>query len=116
MGRPFKAIEPLISSVVSEVPIDEAGDAAFYYEPSQEGLRMEIVARSNLKSGEQMPYHYGHCSSRFFMINYGFCLPNNQADAIAIRVAVKGEEKLVLLHRGGPQDKYLGLIAECLES
>lgn len=52
MGRPFHAIEHQLSSVVSEVPIDQAGDAAFYFEPNEEGLRMEIVARSDLKAGE----------------------------------------------------------------
>ena len=101
--------------MVSEIDIDEAGDAAFYFEPKEENLRMEIVARTPLKRGEQMPYHYGHCSSRFFFVNYGFCLPNNQADAITLRVHLRGEEKIVLLHRNCSQDKYLALIAEILK-
>jgi len=98
--------------VVSEVKIDEADDAAFYFEPIASDLRMELVASAPLKQGEQMPYHYGYCSSRFFFINYGFCLPNNQADAINLRLNLRGEEKIVLLHRNGSQDKFLDLIAE----
>ena len=77
MGRPYSQIKSEVASVVSEVEIDEAGDAAFYFEPKESDLRMEIIARTPLKRGEQMPYHYGHCSSRFFFVNYGFCLPNN---------------------------------------
>ena len=115
MGRPYSEVKARLSSVVSEVEIDEAGDAAFYFEPNEPGLHMEIVARTPLKRGEQMPYHYGNCSSRFFLVNYGFCLPNNQADAITLRIHLRGEEKIVLLHRGGSQAKYLSLISEQLK-
>ena len=101
--------------MVSEVEIDEAGDAAFYFEPNEPGLHMEIVARTPLKRGESMPYHYGNCSSLFLLVNYGLCLPNNQAVAITLRVHLRGEEKIVLLHRGGSQAKYLTLISEHLK-
>lgn len=92
--------------MVSELDIDEAGDAAFYFEPKENDLKMEIVASTQLKKGEQMPYHYGHCSSRFFFINYGFCLPNNIADAVTIKMSIRDEEKIVLLHRDGSNSKF----------
>jgi hypothetical protein len=65
------------------------------------------VATEPLVKGEQMPYHYGWCSSRFLLINYGFCLPNNPADALVIRLPIDGEEKILLLHRNNKQDKFL---------
>jgi len=115
MGRPFSEVSPILKSVVSEIELDEAGDIAYYFEPKEPGLRFEIVSRSRLKKGEQMPYHYGHCSSRFLFINYGFCLPNNDSDAVTLRLHLRGEEKIVLLHRNGSQEKYLALIGEVLE-
>lgn len=62
-----------------------------------------------------MPYHYGNCSNRFFLVNYGFCLPNHKDDAITLRINLRGEMKIVLIHRGGGQAKYLSLIAEHLK-
>jgi hypothetical protein len=37
MGRPYSEVKHMLSSVVSEVEIDEAGDAAFYFEPKEPG-------------------------------------------------------------------------------
>ena len=54
-------------------------------------------------------------SSRFFLVNYGFCYPNNTADAVFIKMNLRGEEKIVLLHRNGAQEKYLGLVEEILK-
>ena len=52
MGRPYSEVKARLSSVVSEVEIDEAGDAAFYFEPNEPGLHMEIVVCTPLKRGE----------------------------------------------------------------
>lgn len=40
MGRSYSEVKQMISSVVSEIQIDEAGDAAFYFEPKEPGLHM----------------------------------------------------------------------------
>ena len=82
--------------------------------PSEEHT-FRIVATEPLLKGEQIPYHYGWCSSRFFLINYGFCLPNNPMDAITLRMRFQQEEKIVLLHRGGQQKQFLQLCASILK-
>ena len=62
-----------------------------------------------------MPYHYGWCSNRFFLINYGFCLPNNPMDAVSLKMKdSKGADRIVLLHRDGSQKKFLTLCHEIL--
>jgi hypothetical protein len=80
---------------------------------------MRLVATEPLKAGEQMPYHYGWCSNRFFLINYGFFIPKNPMDAVVIRVRdpkAEGQDKIVLLHRGAPQKKFIELCYSLLTS
>jgi hypothetical protein len=77
---------------------------------------LKIVASEPLKKGEQMPYHYGWCSSRFFFINYGFCLANYPMDAITLKLFSNGEEKVVLLHRDSSQTLFLKEVAKVLAS
>ena len=114
IARPFETIEHKLKSVVSEVEIDAGGDAVYNFDTLEEGTYMEMIASNPLKRGSQCPTHYGYMSSRFFFVNYGFCYENNSADAVFIKINLKGEEKIVLLHRNGAQDKYLALVEEIL--
>ena len=78
----------------------EANDA-YFFDPKDECI-FKIIATKPLKARQQMPYHYGWMTSRFFLINYGFFIPNNPMDAVVIRINdVQGDEKIVLLHREG---------------
>jgi len=114
LGRSFEEVKKQIASIVSEREFDPYDDKTFYFVP-EDHHRMRLIATEPLKKGEQMPYHYGWCSNRFFLINYGFCLPNYPMDAVAIPMKdAQDKERLVLLHRDGPQKKFLGLCHEVL--
>lgn len=51
-GIPYSEVKQMLSSVVSEIEIDEVGDDTFFFEPKDPGLHMEIVARTDLKRGD----------------------------------------------------------------
>ena len=111
MGRTLAEIKSEIPKLVSEKVFDTVDEHSFYFEPSDD-CTFQIIASEPLKKGEQMPYHYGWCNNRFFLINYGFCIPNNIMDAFVIRLELaSGEQKIVLLHRGGSQKLFLKLLA-----
>jgi len=109
LGRPYSEVEKDLPRLVSEKEFDKVDEESFFYVPEDDHV-LKIVASEPLKKGEQMPYHYGWCSSRFFLINYGFCLPNYPMDAITLKVYYNGEEKIVLLHRDGSQKLFLNLV------
>lgn len=119
LGRSFKDIQKEIPKVVSEKEFDQYDDSTFHFVPDDSHV-MRIVASEALQKGEQMPYHYGWCSNRFFLVNYGFGIPNNPMDAITIRMkadlADPESEKLILLHREGKQKKYLATVKSYLET
>ena len=114
LGRSFEEVKKQIPKIVSEREFDQYDDQTFYFVP-EDHHRMRLVATEPLMKGEQMPYHYGWCSNRFFLINYGFCMPNNPMDAVSIRLKdASGEDKIVLLHRNSSQKKFLALCTQVL--
>jgi hypothetical protein len=108
LGRGVEEVKKELPRVVSEKEFDVLDDQTFFFEP-ENSHTFRIVASEDLKAGEQMPYHYGWCNNRFFLINYGFQIPNNPMDAIVIKMRdpIDSQEKLVLLHRNGKQKKFL---------
>lgn len=98
LGKHYEEVAKDFDRVITEVPIEEINKDWYYFEPNDDHT-LKIVATEPLLKGEQMPYHYGWCSSRFLLINYGFCLPDNPADALIMRLSISGEEKILLLHR-----------------
>lgn len=111
LGRSIEDVKKELPKIVSEKEFDVLDDSSFCFVPDDTHT-LRIVASEPLVKGEQMPYHYGWCNSRFFLINYGFFIPNNPMDAIVVKMRVNGEEKLVLLHKEGSQKKFLALCSE----
>lgn len=110
LGRHIEEVKKELPKLVSEKEFDILDDHSFFFEPEDSHM-LRIVASEDLKAGEQMPYHYGWCNNRFFLINYGFHIPSNPMDAIVIKIrhTHDGQEKIVLLHRDGKQKKFLSL-------
>jgi len=114
LGKSYSEVKKEFSKVLSEKEYQPLDDHTFYFDPKDE-CTMRIIATEPLKKGQQMPYHYGWCTNRFFLINYGFLIPNNPMDAVVIRMNdVQGDEKIVLLHREGTQKHFLKLCRELL--
>ena len=85
LGRGIEEVKKELPKIVSEVEFDVLDEHSFYFEP-ENSHTLRIVASEDLQAGEQMPYHYGWCSNRFFLMNYGFHIPSNPMDAISIKM------------------------------
>lgn len=68
----------------------------------------QIVTQHAMKKGEQICFNYGRCNNRYWIIRYGFAIPDNEYDALAVHVKIDGEnEKVVLLHKHLSPDRLL---------
>jgi hypothetical protein len=113
-GRHYEIVAKDFPRVISEHPIEPLSRGYFHFEPQEDHV-FQLLATEALTRGEQLPYHYGWCSNRFLLINYGFCLPDYPADALVLTLCLGGQDKLILLHRHGTQTLFIEAVKISLE-
>jgi hypothetical protein len=105
-GRHYEIVAKDFQRVITEHPIEPLDPGYFHFEPQHDHI-FRLLATEHLTKGEQIRYHYGRCSNRFFLINYSFCLPDYPADALVLNLCLGGQDKIIMLHRNGSQTLFL---------
>ena len=75
-----------------------------------------MITQHAMKKGEHICFNYGRCNNRYWIINYGLAIVDNEYDAVPVHVMIGDEEKVVLLHRKTPIDGLLTLTKMEFES
>ena len=75
----------------------------------------QMITQHAMKKGEHICFNYGRCNNRYWTINYGLGIIDNEYDAIPVHVKLGEDEKVVLLHRATSIDGLLALCKQQLE-
>ncbi|KAK3240323.1 hypothetical protein CYMTET_49831, partial [Cymbomonas tetramitiformis] len=65
-------------------PSDSACEKPWELQSSVDGLRFQVVADRNFQKGEQLTFDYGHSKNIELLVSYGFVIPRNAADTVAL--------------------------------
>lgn len=63
----------------------------------------QCATNRDIKKGEHICFNYGASHSRFWIINYGFVIPDNEYDGFGVHVQLGDEsdnKKVVALFKG----------------
>ncbi|KAK3274866.1 hypothetical protein CYMTET_16973, partial [Cymbomonas tetramitiformis] len=63
---------------------DSACEKPWELQSSVDGLRFQVVADRNFQKGEQLTFDYGHSKNIELLVSYGFVIPRNAADTVAL--------------------------------
>lgn len=65
-------------------PSDSTCDTPWELQSSVDGLHFQVVADRNFQKGEQLTFDYGHSKNIELLVSYGFLIPENAADTVAL--------------------------------